>query len=61
MKDLDQVIEISNSMGIMPGTTICGLSDGNSWAARTIINKYRSEFEDRCKPSLVPITPIPAS
>ena len=60
MKDLDQVIEVSNSMGIMPGTTICGLSDGNSWAARTIINKYMSEFEARCKPSLVPITPIEA-
>ncbi len=61
MKDLDQVIEVSNSMGIMPGTTICGLSDGNSWAARTIINKYRSEFEARCKPSVVPITPISLS
>ncbi|MDP7006158.1 MAG: NADH-quinone oxidoreductase subunit NuoF [Phycisphaerales bacterium] len=61
MKDLDQVIEISNSMGIIPGTTICGLSDGNSWAARTIINKYRSEFEARCKPSMVPITPITSS
>ncbi|MBC8200904.1 MAG: NADH-quinone oxidoreductase subunit NuoF [Planctomycetes bacterium] len=58
MNDLDQVLEVSNSMGIMPGTTICGLSDGNSWAARTIVNKYRSEFEARCKPSLVPITPI---
>jgi NADH-quinone oxidoreductase subunit F len=61
MKDLDQVLEVSNSMGIMPGTTICGLSDGNSWATRTIINKYRSEFEARCKPSLVPITPIATS
>jgi len=61
MKDLDQVIEVSNSMGIMPGTTICGLSDGNSWAMRTIINKYRSEFEARCKPHMVPITPIASS
>lgn len=56
MKDLDQVIEISNSMGVMPGTTICGLADGGSWAARTIINKYRSEFEARCKPYMVPVT-----
>jgi NADH-quinone oxidoreductase subunit F len=61
MNDLDQIIEVSNSMGIMPGTTICGLSDGNSWAARTIINKYRSEFESRCKPSIVPVTPISSS
>ncbi|MBT4529635.1 MAG: NADH-quinone oxidoreductase subunit NuoF [Phycisphaerae bacterium] len=57
MKDLDQVLEVAGSMGIMPGTTICGLADGNSWAVRTIVNKYRSEFEARCKPSLVPITP----
>jgi NADH-quinone oxidoreductase subunit F len=57
MKDLDQLLEVAGSMGIMPGTTICGLSDGNSWAVRTIVNKYRSEFEDRCKPSLVAISP----
>ena len=28
----------------MPGTTICGLADGNNWAIRTIMNKYRDEF-----------------
>jgi hypothetical protein len=32
-------------MGSMPGTTICGLADGNNWAVRTIMNKYRDEFE----------------
>jgi len=26
-------------MGTMPGTTICGLADGNNWAVRTIMNK----------------------
>ncbi len=61
MKDLDQLLEVAGSMGIMPGTTICGLSDGNSWAVRTIVNKYRSEFEERCKPSLVPITQVTTS
>jgi hypothetical protein len=25
----------------MPGTTICGLADGNNWATRTIMNKFR--------------------
>ncbi len=60
MKDLDQLLEVANSMGVIPGTTICGLSDGNSWAVRTIVNKYRSEFEARCKPHLVPVTGVSA-
>jgi NADH-quinone oxidoreductase subunit F len=52
-KDLDLLLEIAGSMGIMPGTTICGLADGNNWATRTIVNKYRSEFEARVRPSSV--------
>ena len=59
LKDIDQLLEVAGSMGIMPGTTICGLSDGNNWAVRTIVNKYRSEFEARCKPTLVPVTANP--
>lgn len=55
-KDLDLVLEIASSMGAMPGTTICGLADGNNWAMRTIINKFRDEFEAIVKPSLVPVT-----
>ncbi len=54
-KDLDLLLEIAGSMGIMPGTTICGLADGNNWAVRTIVNKYREEFEARVKPALVPV------
>jgi NADH-quinone oxidoreductase subunit F len=50
-KDLDLALEIATSMGSMPGTTICGLADGNNWAVRTIINKYREEFEKRVKPT----------
>jgi NADH-quinone oxidoreductase subunit F len=46
-------------MGIMPGTTICGLSDGNNWAIRTIVNKYRAEFEARVKPHFVAVSTIP--
>ncbi len=46
-KDLDMILEIAGSMGIIPGTTICGLADGNNWAARTTINKFREEFEAR--------------
>ena len=42
-------------MGSMPGTTICGLADGNNWADRTIMDKYRDEFESRVKPSFVAV------
>lgn len=54
-KDLDLVLEIAGSMGAMPGTTICGLADGNNWAVRTIVNKFRDEFEARCKRQYVPV------
>ena len=53
--DLDLVLEIAGSMGTMPGTTICGLADGNNWAVRTIVNKYRNEFEARCKRKYSPV------
>jgi NADH-quinone oxidoreductase subunit F len=54
-KDLDLALEIATSMGSMPGTTICGLADGNNWAIRTIMNKYWSEFEKKVKPTFVPV------
>jgi NADH-quinone oxidoreductase subunit F len=47
-KDLDMLMELEKTMGIMPGTTICGLADGTSWATRTFINKYYDEFAARC-------------
>jgi NADH-quinone oxidoreductase subunit F len=55
-KDLDLLLELAGSQGIIPGTTICGLADGNNWAVRTIVNKYRDEFEARVKPVMVPVT-----
>jgi NADH-quinone oxidoreductase subunit F len=55
-KDLDLALEIATSMGAMPGTTICGLADGNNWAMKTLINKFQSEFEDRVKPTYVPVS-----
>ena len=54
-KDLDLAVEIATSMGTMPGTTICGLADGNNWAVRTIMNKYWDEFTARVKPTFVPV------
>ncbi len=55
-KDLDLALEIATSMGSMPGTTICGLADGNNWAIRTIMNKFRDEFEARVKRTFVPVS-----
>jgi NADH-quinone oxidoreductase subunit F len=55
-KDLDLALEIATSMGSMPGTTICGLADGNNWATRTIMNKYRDEFEARVRRTFVPVS-----
>jgi NADH-quinone oxidoreductase subunit F len=46
--DLDMLLELEKTMGIMPGTTICGLADGTSWATRTFINKYYDEFAAAC-------------
>lgn len=54
-KDLDMLLEVAGSMGAMPGTTICGLADGTNWAMRTIINKFRPEFEARVRRSFVPV------
>jgi NADH-quinone oxidoreductase subunit F len=46
--DLEMLLELEKTMGIMPGTTICGLADGTAWATRTFINKYYDEFAKAC-------------
>ncbi|MCC7205269.1 MAG: NADH-quinone oxidoreductase subunit NuoF [Phycisphaeraceae bacterium] len=51
LDDLDLLLEVSASMGAMPGTTICGLADGANWAVRTIVNKFWPEFEARVAPT----------
>ncbi len=53
MKDIDLLDELAQSMGAMPGTTICGLADGTNWAVKTAIAKFRAEFEACCRPSQV--------
>ena len=52
------LLEIFGSMGIMLGNTICGLADGNNWAVRTIVNKYREEFEARVRPVSVALAAL---
>jgi len=57
-RDIDLLMELEKTMGIMPGTTICGLADGTAWATRTFINKFYDEFAARCpeEPATVPLT-----
>ena len=53
--DITLMEELALSMGSMPGTTICGLADGTNWAVKTAIQKFRKDFEAKCKPDLVQI------
>ncbi len=46
IEDLDIMLHMANNMGIMPGTTICGLADGAAWPVKNAIAKFRGEFED---------------
>ena len=49
LKDLDLLLEIGDTIGIMPGTTICGLADGAAWPIKNAIRKFRGEFEEYIK------------
>lgn len=55
-KDIDMLLELEKTMGIMPGTTICGLADGTAWATRTFLNKFYDEFAAKCVEPTVPLT-----
>jgi NADH-quinone oxidoreductase subunit F len=46
LEDIDLLLEIANSMGIIPGTTICGLADGAAWPVKNALTKFRGEFEE---------------
>jgi len=44
-EDLDLLVEVTGNMGMMPGLSICGLPDGAAWPIRTLVQKFRAEFE----------------
>lgn len=62
--DLELLLEIGDTIGIMPGTTICGLADGAAWPIKNAIHKFRDEFEDYIRttnPNGYAVTePVPA-
>lgn len=49
LKDIDLLNTIGNSIGITPGTTICGLADGAAWPMKNAVAKYRGEMEEFIK------------
>jgi NADH-quinone oxidoreductase subunit F len=49
LEDLKILDEVGNGMGIMPGTTICGLADGAGWPVKMAVRKFRAELEEYIK------------
>jgi NADH-quinone oxidoreductase subunit F len=58
-KDLDTLMDIANGIGIIPGTTICGLADGAAWPIKNAIKKFRPELEDYIASHRTASDPIP--
>ena len=48
-EDLDILADVGDRIGIIPGTTICGLSDGAGWPVKNAVKKFRAEFESFIK------------
>ncbi len=46
IEDLNILAEVGNGIGIMPGTTICGLADGAGWPVKNAVKKFREELEE---------------
>jgi NADH-quinone oxidoreductase subunit F len=46
VEDLKILDDVAKSIGIMPGTTICGLADGAGWPVKNAIAKFRPELEE---------------
>lgn len=49
-RDLDLLVDLCSQM---EGRTICALADAAAWPVRYTIDRFRDEFEKRCKPDLV--------
>jgi len=46
IEDLDILQQTARNMGMMPGLSICGLSDGATFPIETVVKKFRGELED---------------
>ncbi|UCG15141.1 MAG: NADH-quinone oxidoreductase subunit NuoF [Phycisphaerales bacterium] len=47
--DLEVMYETAGNLGMMPGLSICGLSDGAAFPIRTLIEKFRGELEQHVR------------
>jgi NADH-quinone oxidoreductase subunit F len=59
LSDLDTLMDIANGIGIIPGTTICGLADGAAWPIKNAIKKFRPELEEYINARRVAEEPMP--
>ena len=50
LRDLDLLVDLCFQM---EGRTVCALADAAAWPVRYAVERFRSEFEAKCKPSLV--------
>jgi NADH-quinone oxidoreductase subunit F len=60
LEDLKILEEVGDGMGIMPGTTICGLADGAGWPVKQAVRKFRAEFEEYIRSGQKAEAPAPA-
>ncbi len=49
LRDLDLLLELCDQM---EGRTVCALADAAAWPVRNTINRFRDEFEAKCKPAV---------
>lgn len=56
LSDLDLLLDICTQM---EGRTVCALADAAAWPVRYTVERFRGEFEARCRPSLVPAAGAP--
>jgi NADH-quinone oxidoreductase subunit F len=49
LEDLQILEQVGHNMGIMPGTTICGLADGAGWPVKQIVQKFGDELKQYIK------------
>lgn len=51
LRDLDILLDLCTQM---EGRTVCALADAAAWPVRYTIDRFRSEFEAKCRPENVP-------
>lgn len=49
LRDLDLLLDLTVQM---EGRTICALADAAAWPVRHTIERFREEFEAKCRPSV---------